>query len=119
MPSHKDRPFSSTKVVFILRREPLYHKLQYSKTPKFDAAAATLGVGLGAFGVYLGLSSLGSMGADLSDLTVLCWYLGLWVTAIVQLLALIRAHHVKPISVSLTLFAELGVAFLRELRYFF
>ena len=56
---------------FVLRREPLYHKLQYAKTPRFDVAAAVLGVGVGAVGAYLGLSSVGSMGVDLGDLTVL------------------------------------------------
>lgn len=55
---------------YVLRREPLYHKLQYSKVPKFDVAAAILGVGIGAFVVYLSLCTLGSAGADLSDLTV-------------------------------------------------
>jgi len=55
---------------YVLRREPLYHKLQYSKVPKFDVAAAILGVGVGAFVVYLSLCTLGSAGADLSDLTV-------------------------------------------------
>ena len=62
----------AAQVVFSLRREPLYHKLQYSKVPKFDAAAAALGVIIGAFSVYLGLSSLGSAGADLTDLTTVC-----------------------------------------------
>ena len=62
----------SYATAFILRREPLYHKLQYSKVPKFDAAAAVFGVAVGAFAVYLGLSSLGSAGADLTDLTTLC-----------------------------------------------
>ena len=71
-----DRGTSKT-TVFILRREPLYHKLQYSKVPKFDAAAAVFGVAVGAFAVYLGLSSLGSAGADLTDLTTLCWYMAL------------------------------------------
>ncbi len=66
-----------TGVVYGLRREPLYHKLQYSKVPKFDAAAAALGVIVGAFTVYLGLSSLGSAGADLTDLTTVCWYAGI------------------------------------------
>jgi hypothetical protein len=56
---------------YVLRREPLYHKLQYSKVPKFDVAAAVLGVIVGAFVVYLSLCTLGSAGADLSDLTVL------------------------------------------------
>lgn len=64
---------------FVLRREPLYHKLQYAKVPKFDAAAAALGVGLGAVIAYLGLSSLGSAGGDLTDLTTLCWYTAVWV----------------------------------------
>jgi len=63
---------------FLLRREPLYHKIQYSKVPKFDAAAAILGVVIGAILVYLGLSSLGSAGADLTDLTVVCWYVTVW-----------------------------------------
>lgn len=69
---------SEKRTIFVLRREPLYHKLQYSKSPKFDAAAAAFGVTIGAFGVYLALSSLGSMGADLSDLSTFCWYVGLW-----------------------------------------
>jgi hypothetical protein len=56
---------------YVLRREPLYHKLQYSKVPKFDVAAAVLGVIVGAFVVYLTLCTLGSAGADLSDLTIL------------------------------------------------
>jgi hypothetical protein len=75
---------SSTKAVtydltsYVLRREPLYHKLQYSKVPKFDVAAAILGVIVGAFVVYLSLCTLGSAGADLSDLTVLVWYVFIW-----------------------------------------
>jgi hypothetical protein len=64
--------------VFLLKREPLYHKLQYSKTPKFDASAAAFGVILGAFVVYFGLSCVGSMSIDLTDLTVFCWYLVIW-----------------------------------------
>jgi hypothetical protein len=76
--------------VFTLRREPLYHKLQYSKVPKFDAAAAALGVIIGAFAVYLGLSSLGSAGADLGDLTAFCWYIGLWFTSLRFVVSLIR-----------------------------
>lgn len=82
------RPTSG--VVYTLRREPLYHKLQYSKVPKFDAAAAALGVIIGAFAVYLGLSSLGSAGADLSDLTALCWYVAIWLSALRCLAALGR-----------------------------
>jgi hypothetical protein len=65
-------PLANPCLVFMLRREPLYHKLQYSKVPKFDAAAAAFGVVIGAFVAYLGLSSLGSAGADLTDLTTLC-----------------------------------------------
>jgi len=63
---------------YVLRREPLYHKLQYSKVAKFDVAAAVLGVIVGAFVVYLSLCTLGSAGADLSDLTVLVWYSLVW-----------------------------------------
>ena len=65
------------RVFYVLRREPLYHKLQYSKVPKFDVAAALLGVGVGAFVVYLSLCTVGSAGADLSDLTVLVWYIAI------------------------------------------
>jgi len=53
---------------FILRREPFYHKLQYSKTPKFDVAAPALGAISGAFVAYMALATLGTAGADLSDL---------------------------------------------------
>ena len=117
----KGSSFVRSGVVFLLRREPLYHKLQYSKTPKFDAAAATLGVSIGAFGVYLGLSSLGSMGVDLSDLTVLCWYVALWLTAVVQFLALVRLPKVtkRVRLVVLLCLAELGVALWQELRLVF
>jgi hypothetical protein len=77
-------------LVFFLRREPLYHKLQYSKAPRFDAAAASLGVVVGAFVVYLSLSSFGSMGVDLTDLTIISWYLGLWYSTGYLLLSLYR-----------------------------
>lgn len=63
---------------YTLRREPLYHKLQYSKVPKFDVAAAILGVIVGAFVVYLSLCTVGSAGADLTDLTTLVWYILVW-----------------------------------------
>jgi hypothetical protein len=56
---------------FILRREPLYHKLQYSKVQKYDSSAAILGTVIGAFGGYLALASVGSGGTDLTDLTTL------------------------------------------------
>lgn len=61
---------------FILRREPLYHKLQYSKVPKYDSSAAILGTVIGAFGGYLALATVGSGGTDLTDLTTLvAWIL--------------------------------------------
>ena len=56
---------------FFLRREPLYHKLQYSKVPKYDSSAAILGTVLGAFAGYLALATVGSGGTDLTDLTTL------------------------------------------------
>lgn len=56
---------------FILRREPMYHKLQYSKVPKYDSSAAILGTVIGAFGGYLALATVGSGGTDLTDLTTL------------------------------------------------
>lgn len=71
MQSQRRNLTSTTGVFYVLRREPLYHKLQYSKVPKFDVAAAILGVIVGAFIVYLSLCTVGSAGADLSDLTVL------------------------------------------------
>jgi hypothetical protein len=37
--------------------------------------AAFLGAALGAFVVYMGLSTFGTSGADLSDLTTVVWYL--------------------------------------------
>jgi hypothetical protein len=70
----KNTPVSPLGTFYALRREPLYHKLQYSKVPKFDVAAAILGVIVGAFVVYLSLCTVGSAGADLSDLTTLVWY---------------------------------------------
>lgn len=67
--------YSSLLRWFFLRREPYYHKLQYSKTPKFDVAAAILGVAISAFVGYLTLSTFGSAGADLTDMGILLWYL--------------------------------------------
>lgn len=67
-------PVASSPVWFVIRREPYYHKLQYSKTPKNDPMAAFLGAALGAFVVYMGLSTFGTSGADLSDLTIVVWY---------------------------------------------
>lgn len=53
----------------MLRREPFYHKLQYSKVPKYDSTAAILGTVIGAFSGYLALATVGSGGIDLTDLT--------------------------------------------------
>jgi len=63
---------------YALRREPYYHKLQYSKTPKYDPMAAFLGAAFGALVSYLALGSFGTGGSDLSDLTVVVWYSILW-----------------------------------------
>ena len=63
---------------YVLRREPYYHKLQYSKTPKYDPMAAFLGAAIGAIVAYLALGSFGTGGADLSDLSVLVWYSAVW-----------------------------------------
>ena len=68
-------PTTQSVVWFFARREPYYHKLQYSKTPKFDVAAAVFGVVISAFVGYLALNTLGSGGADLSDLATLFWYI--------------------------------------------
>ena len=110
---------SAPAPVFMLRREPVYHKLQYSKVPKFDAAAAALGVIIGAFVVYLGLSSVGSAGADLGDLTALCWYVGIWGTTIRVTTALVRGAVVGGRAirfVPLVCWGELGASLYQELR---
>lgn len=73
---------------FLLRREPFFHKLRYSKVPKFDLAAPTLGAISGAFAAYMVLSTLGSGGTDLSDLTTLVVYIGLWLTNLKLILSL-------------------------------
>lgn len=73
----------------ILRREPLYHKLQYAKVPRYDSGAAMLGTVLGAFTGYLALATLGSGGSDLTDLTTLC----VWVGACLAACGWYRALH--------------------------
>jgi len=66
------RKLYNTRVLhFILKREPHYHKLQYSRVTKFDSAAALLGAIFSAFVGYLSLCTLGSAGADMSDLLTL------------------------------------------------
>ena len=105
---NKKRPIrSSLGIFYLLRREPLYHKLQYSKVPKFDVAAAVLGVIVGAFVVYLALCSVGSAGADLSDLTVVVWYTLIWVNVIYfYLLSLKEGRGYKGIFLSVFLWLK-------------
>lgn len=69
--------FSFLKALFyfIIKREVYYHKIQYSKVFKHDIAAAVLGITIGAFVAYLSLSSVGSGSPDLSDLSLLFWYI--------------------------------------------
>jgi len=62
-------------IYFFLKREIYYHKIQYSKVFKHDIAAAIFGVVIGAFVVYLSLNTLGSGSPDLSDLSILLWYI--------------------------------------------
>lgn len=85
---------------FLLRREPYYHKIQYSKVPKSDVAAALLGAIVGAFVAYLTLSSVGSGGTDLTDLAVILWYAGLlygvWHTAVFLSKTGLRAADCTP-----------------------
>ena len=71
-PAHSKSALNT--LTYHVRREPYYHKLQYSKVPKFDVAAALFGVIISAFVGYLTLSTLGSAGADLSDMLILFWY---------------------------------------------
>lgn len=63
--------FKAFSYFYFLRREPFYHKIQYSKVLKHDIVAAIFGVACGAFSVYLSLNSLGSGSPDLTDLTIL------------------------------------------------
>jgi predicted anti-sigma-YlaC factor YlaD len=77
---------------FILRREPLYHKLQYSKVPKYDSSAAILGTVIGAFGGYLALATVGSGGTDLTDLTTLAAWVLVTLGAVVCSMDLRNAH---------------------------
>lgn len=60
---------------FFLKREIYYHKIQYSKVFKHDIVAALFGVVIGAFVAYLSLNTLGSGSPDLSDMTILFWYI--------------------------------------------
>lgn len=106
---------------FVLRREPYYHKLQYSKTPKFDTAAAVFGVTVGAFVVYLTLATVGSTGADLSDLTILVWYLFIFFQSVKTFFSLqkknITRHH-GFFGIFIFFFKELIGSFLTYLRRF-
>lgn len=56
---------------FFLKKENIYHKIQYSKVMKFDVSAALFGVIAGALVVYFSISSLGSGSADISELSIL------------------------------------------------
>ena len=66
-----NRGFNFFIKIFFLKREPYYHKIQYSKVPKYDIAAAVFGIVIGAFVVYMSLSTFGSGSPDLSDLSIL------------------------------------------------
>jgi hypothetical protein len=68
--------------------------LQYSKTPKSDPFAAFLGAALGAFIVYMSLSTFGTGGADLTDLAICCWYgtLGLVLGRLAYLTTALNIH---------------------------
>lgn len=61
--------------IFFLKKENIYHKIQYSKVMKFDVSAALFGVIAGALVVYFSISSLGSGSADISELSILFWYI--------------------------------------------
>lgn len=69
---------------FFIKREIYYHKIQYSKVYKYDICGAVFGVVIGAFIAYLSLNSLGSGSPDLSDMSILFWYIFL-IFKIVQL----------------------------------
>jgi hypothetical protein len=66
--------FVQQRCGFLLRREPFYHKLRYAKVPKYDLAAALLGIIVTTFAGYMALATFGSFGTDLADLTTLVWY---------------------------------------------
>ena len=99
----------SPSVWFILRREPLYHKLQYSKVPKYDSSAAILGTVLGAFAGYLALATVGSGGTDLTDLTALVAW-ALIALAAVALSLEPRNHHAFAVLPPLALWLAPALA---------
>ena len=70
----------------------MYHKLQYSKVPKYDSSAAILGTIIGAFGGYLALATVGSGGTDLTDLTTLVAWIIICGSALVLNMELRNAH---------------------------
>ena len=110
--------YARTAAVFLLRREPFFHKLRYAKTPKFDLAAPLLGVIFGAFVGYVTLATFGSSGSDLSDLTVVVWYTGLVLSSLHLGLWLTRAGvHGALLGLPVTcFFIELCGGLVSELR---
>ena len=100
---------------FFLRREPMYHKLQYSKVPKYDSSAAILGTVLGAFAGYLALATVGSGGTDLTDLTTLVTWCLVALGAIALSLEP-RNHHTFVVCPPLALWVAPLVAVLPAVR---
>ena len=66
--------FKFTSNIRTLTREIFYHKIQYSKVYKFDIVAALMGITLSTVISVLLLSTFGTCSVDLSDLTVLIYY---------------------------------------------
>ena len=93
----------------------MYHKLQYSKVPKYDSSAAILGTVLGAFAGYLALATVGSGGTDLTDLTTLVTWCLVALGAVALSLEP-RNHHTFVFLPPLALWTAPLVAVLPALR---
>jgi len=61
-------------IFFILKKDKLLHKIQYSKTIKADPSGALLGLIVGLFCGYLTLASIGASSIDLTELTCILYY---------------------------------------------
>lgn len=93
--------------VHILRRDVATHKLRYTKTLRADWAGAFFGAVVGLFVGYLGLSSVGAVSIDLSDLSSLILFAG------IALAGALAAH--RPVRQPLSLYS-LGVTLAMPLR---
>ena len=107
LPKIKQRNNTHKQTWFLIRVEPYYHKLQYSKVPKGDPAGLIFGITCAMFVFYITLATFGSGGADLADIHILVWYLLLTITSIYlyQRTLTIYKVAVNPFSIIKLLFS--------------